>query len=160
SLWLAAFQSHLWNQVLNALIIDVCKPQQRTLHEIGRRDLSFFTELDPSQRDRLRATTLPLPSARLHLDDNDLKPRSDCVLAAEGLELRQVRVKYPRDSFFSKGMRPATFQPAALTHTTAPDELYPSRQKLTIHFALPRGSYATILVKQIAGSTGNIETDE
>jgi tRNA pseudouridine13 synthase len=94
---------------------------------------------------------LPLPSARLRLDDNRLKPIYDRILAAEGLELRQVRVKYPRDSFFSKGLRPATVRPDALTHSAAPDELYPSRQKLTLRFALPRGSYATILVKRIVG---------
>jgi len=160
SLWLAAFQSHLWNLVLNALVNEVCQPQQLSPYRIGHKKLSFFTNLDALQRDRLQSALLPLPSARLHLDDCNLKPIYDRVLAAEGLELRQVRVKYPRDSFFSKGLRPATFQPAELAHTAAADELDPGQKKLTLQFTLPRGSYATVLVKQIVGPTGNIETDD
>jgi tRNA pseudouridine13 synthase len=90
---------------------------------------------------------LPLPSARLKLDDHPLKAVYDCVLAPEGMELRQVRVKYPRDSFFSKGERPAVFWPADLSRDLAADDLYPQRQKLTLRFTLPRASYATILIK-------------
>jgi tRNA pseudouridine13 synthase len=160
SLWLAAFQSHLWNLVLNALVNEVCKPQQLTPYRIGCRDLSFFNNLNASQRDRLHNVVLPLPSARLHLDDDWLRPIYDRVLAAEGMELRQVRVKYPRDSFFSKGVRPATFHPAGLTHAAAADELNPGQKRLTLQFTLARGSYATILVKQIVGPTGNIEIDD
>jgi len=73
------------------------------------------------------------------------------VLAAEGIELRQIRVKYPRDTFFSKGERPAVFRPGELAHQSAPDEIYKRRQKLTLRFTLPRGSYATILVKRVCG---------
>jgi tRNA pseudouridine13 synthase len=160
SLWLAAFQSHLWNQVLNALINEVCTPQQLAHYRIGSRDVAFFLTLDASHRDRLQNTRLPLPSARLHLEDNWLKPIYDRVLAAEGLALREVRVKYPRDSFFSKGLRSATVQPAGLRHVGTPDELYPGHKKLTLQFTLPRGSYATILVKRIVGPTEEVMPDD
>jgi tRNA pseudouridine13 synthase len=160
SLWLAAFQSHLWNQVLATVINEGCTANQLTLHKIGDRDAPFFANLDSSQRDQLLSTALPLPSARLHFDDNRLKPIYDRVLAAEGLELRQVRVKYPRDSFFSKGVRPATFQPAELSHAAASDEIYAGRQKLTLRFTLPRACYATILVKRIAGPLEESEAND
>jgi tRNA pseudouridine13 synthase len=71
------------------------------------------------------------------------------VLAASGLELRQVRVKYPRDSFFSKGWRSAIVVPRELTHALGSDELYAGRQKLALRFELPRGAYATMLVKRL-----------
>jgi tRNA pseudouridine13 synthase len=80
-----------------------------------------------------------------------LAPLYDQVLAAEGMELRQVRVKYPRDAFFSKGERGLVFRPGELWHAAAADEIYPRRQKLTLRFTLPRGSYATILVKRVCG---------
>ena len=160
SLWLAAFQSYLWNQVLDAVVRDVCRPQQLTLQRVGSRDLNFFTNLDSSQRSRLRSAQLPLPSARLHFDDADaLKPIYERVVAAEGLELRQIRVKYPRDSFFSKGLRPATFQPEELSHAISEDELYSGRRKLTLRFALPRGCYATILVKRLVGQTDDLHDE-
>jgi tRNA pseudouridine13 synthase len=160
SLWLAAFQSHLWNQVLAASINQVCKPEQCLNHTIGGRPLPFFLELDASQRSRLHAQSLPLPSARLHLDDSPLKTLYDQTLAAEGLELRQIRVKYPRDTFFSKGDRSAVFQPGEFSHALAADDFYPASQKLTLRLTLRRGSYATILVKRIVGNAADDLADD
>jgi len=160
SLWLAAFQSHLWNQVLAASISQVCRPEQCLPHTIGGRQVPFFLELDASQRSRLHAQLLPLPSARLHLDDSPLKSLYGQTLAAEGLELRQIRVKYPRDTFFSKGDRPGVFKPGEFSHALAADDLYPASQKLTLRFTLPRASYATILVKRLAGPAADTLADE
>jgi tRNA pseudouridine13 synthase len=160
SLWLAAFQSDLWNQILAALIERTCQPSQRTIVAIGRRELPFVTQLTPGQLAQLTSTTLPLPSARLKLDDDPLQRLYDEVLAREGLELRQMRVKYPRDSFFSKGERPATFRPSDVSHELSVDELYPPKQKLTLCFALPRGCYATIVVKRIFGQATTGDDDD
>lgn len=155
SIWLAAFQSHLWNQVLAALIGQVCLPEHLRQHPIGRREVPFYQVLDDDQRRQLHNARLPLPSARLHLDDGPVKCLYDEVLAREGIELRQVRLKYPRDSYFSKGERPAVFSVGEFTHAAAVDELEPGRQKLTLGFTLPRGSYATILVKRVTGDSGD-----
>jgi tRNA pseudouridine13 synthase len=151
SLWLAAYQSHLWNQILAALLLDVCRPEQLKPHEVGRRSLPFFTSLQPKQADLLQASLLPLPSARLHLEAGPLAELYSRVLSAEGTALREIRIKSPRDSFFSKGERPALQRPEQLEQALAEDELYPGRQKLTLKFTLSRGSYATILVKRITG---------
>jgi tRNA pseudouridine13 synthase len=151
SLWLAAFQSHLWNQILAALVRQVCRPGQCVQHPIGGRELPFFSDLDAEQRNEFARTSLPLPSARLHLEGSPLQDLYNRVLAAEGLELRQVRVKYPRDSFFSKGERPGVITPGNLSHDLAADEIYTGRKKLTLRFTLPRAAYATILVKQLTG---------
>ena len=58
-------------------------------------------------------------------------------------------MKYPRDSCFSKGMRRVLIRPAGLTSSVTDDELHDRRSKLTLSFDLPRGSYATILVKRL-----------
>jgi tRNA pseudouridine13 synthase len=141
----------LWNQILATLVKQTCRPEQLTSLTIGRRDVPFFTSLGDEQRNELASAILPLPSARLHLDDGPLKSLYDQVLAAEGMELRQVRVKYPRDTFFSKGDRRAVFRPGELWHSPAADEIYKRRHKLELRFTLPRGSYATILVKRVCG---------
>ena len=52
-----------------------------------------------------------------------MKQLVDEVLAAEEMELRQVRLKFPRDTFFSKGERPAIFFPAGVAHEIAADDL-------------------------------------
>jgi tRNA pseudouridine13 synthase len=151
SLWLAAYQSHLWNQMLAAVLEANCRPEDLRWQRIARHDLPFYTALPDEHRQWLLDFQMPLPSARLHLEPGDLKDLIDDVMAAEGLELREVRVKYPRDSFFSRGERPAVFRPEQLQHQSAPDELYPGRHKLTLQFSLRRGSYATIFVKRITG---------
>jgi tRNA pseudouridine13 synthase len=153
SLWLAAFQSHLWNQALAQVIRQTCRSQQLTAIRIAGRDLPLFTGLEQAQADELREAVLPLPSARLHLDEGPLKSLYDDVLARDGLSLRQIRVKYPRDAFFSRGDRRAVFQPDGLEHEAADDDLYPHRQKVRLRFALSRGTYATMLVKRVTGAT-------
>lgn len=161
SLWLAAFQSHLWNQLLAASIRQHCTTSPLTTQIIGGRELPLFRDLTTSEREALHPLSLPLPSARLHLEEGKLKSLVERVLAAEGIELRQVRVKYPRDSFFSKGDRAAVFQPADFTSGAAADELFPGQQKLALEFTLARGSYATILVKSATGTDpGSVVDDE
>ena len=93
--------------------------------------------------------SLPLPSARLHLEPGPLLDLYESVLADEGLSLREVRVKYPRDCFFSKGERPAIVLPRALKMTADEDDLNPGRARVTLEFVLPRGAYATIFVKRL-----------
>jgi tRNA pseudouridine13 synthase len=159
SLWLAAYQSHLWNQMLAAVLEANCPPEDLRKQRIARQELPFFTKLPAEDRDWLHAFQMPLPSARLHLEPGDLKDLIDDVMSAEGMELREVRVKYPRDAFFSRGERPAIFRPEYLTHETADDELYPGRSKLTLKFTLRRGSYATIFVKRITGLAWADEED-
>jgi len=151
SLWLAAFQSHLWNQILARLIRTEVSPEACSDFSVGPAGLPFFTQLSDAGRASLRSAVLPLPSARLHLDGHRWQPLYAAALAQEGLELRQIRVKYPRDTFFSKGDRPTLFQPRELRHTLAADELHSGKQQLTLNFTLPRGSYATIVIKRLCG---------
>jgi tRNA pseudouridine13 synthase len=75
--------------------------------------------------------------------------RIEQVVRANGLELRELRVKYPRDNFFSKGSRPALVEVGSVHREAANDDLYPGRHKLALAFDLPRGSYATMLVKRV-----------
>jgi tRNA pseudouridine13 synthase len=161
SLWLATFQSHLWNQILASFIRQAVGEDVCSTLAVGPSEMPFFGSLNDEQRRGLHRAVLPLPSARLHWEDDALQPLYDRVLATEGMEIRQVRVKYPRDSFFSKGERRAVFQPGDLSHELADDELYPGQKKLTLRFVLPRGCYATILVKRLFGDDeGMVEEGE
>ncbi|MBI3463053.1 MAG: tRNA pseudouridine(13) synthase TruD [Planctomycetes bacterium] len=149
SLYLAAFQSFLWNRLLAAFLRQECRPQQ--LFDVPLRigSVPFFRPLDDAQRESLRTRLLPLPSARMRLEEGPTKQLVEQVLGELGLQQRQLRVKYPRDSFFSKGNRAAIFPVTALDHRDEADDLYARRRKLMLRFDLPRGSYATILVKRL-----------
>ncbi len=153
-MWLSAFQSAVWNRLLAESLQDVCRPEQLFVVDFGERPAPFYLALDESQRRELINLDLPLPSGRLKLQSGPLYDRLHRVLAEFGLLPREMRVKYPRDSFFSKGDRAAVYVPAQLEYQTEPDEVYVGRQKLTLAFDLPRGSYATILIKRLSEVAG------
>ena len=152
-LYLAAYQSHLWNRMLATWLKEHCRPEQLIPIRLRLGDVPMPRALDPAQRTALAALQLPLPSARLKLDPAD--PRAHlihAVLADEGFPLNEMRIRGLREPFFSKGERAALCLPTLLEHEISSDERHPGRRKLVLHFELPRGSYATLLVKRVQQS--------
>lgn len=150
SLWLAAYQSDLWNRCLAHSLLHAVNSDRLFPVELATSQVPFFRDLNESESAELRELTLPLPSARLHLDPGPLLDLYERVLSGQGMTLRELRVKYPRDSFFSKGDRMAIVRPDDLRmQRSGEDELNPGRERVTLEFVLPRGAYATILVKRL-----------
>lgn len=148
-MYLAAFQSAIWNKLLALWLKQQCGAEQLFDVPLQLGAVPFFRQLSPEQYATFAAAALPLPSARLHLPPGQLCDLVQQAAAAFGMTVRELRVKYPRDSFFSKGNRAAVAFAEHLRHELADDDLYPGRKALTLHFVLPRGAYATILVKRI-----------
>jgi len=154
SIYLAAFQSFVWNRMLAELLRARVGADRLTQIPVAGQPMPFPRGLKPGELEALRATELPLPSARSR---GDLGPWQEVVeraLAPLGLALGQLRVKYPRDSFFSKGRRPALALPSQLDHRVDRDELHGGRRKIVLSCELPRGAYATILTRRIAAAAG------
>lgn len=149
SLWLAAFQSDLWNLMLSAWLQQYVDRARLFKVELATADVPFYSQLTDVERQGLSATQLPLPSARLHLDPGPILDLYENVLTEEGLSLRELRVKYPRDSFFSKGERSAIVIPRDLRLHADEDDMNSGCHRVTLQFVLPRGAYATIFVKRL-----------
>lgn len=149
-LYLSVYQSYLWNRMLARWLQQRCRPEQLRDVELRLGPVPFPTGLDEEQRHTLAELQLPLPSARLKLDEADpLAPLVHGVLAEEGLTLRDMQVRGVRELFFSRGERAALCMPDALTAQFAADELHRGRYKLILGFDLPRGCYATMIVKAV-----------
>jgi tRNA pseudouridine13 synthase len=158
SLYFSAFQSHLWNLELARLIERTTRPEQREVVEFKVAKLPIHRGLDPEQAALLTAAQLPLPASRTPLPAEG--PVRDAVLEVVGgfgFAWEDLRVKHLKDVFFSKGSRPALFFAQNLSHSTADDDLYPGRKKIALGFELPKGAYATLVVKRVtdAASGGN-----
>lgn len=71
------------------------------------------------------------------------------VLTPLEMTIPEIRLKYPRDTFFSKGTRSCWIGVPGLTYSFLEDELNPGREAIQLRFSLPKGCYATMIVKQL-----------
>jgi tRNA pseudouridine13 synthase len=150
SLYLSAYQSYLWNGILARALEQLCRPEQLISVELRLGRLPMHRRLDETQRAQLRRLLLPLPSARLRLDPEDPRaPLIHATLAQEGISLGELKIKAFREPFFGKGERSALCLPANFANLVENDEAHFGQSKLVLAFDLPRGSYATLIVKRI-----------
>lgn len=159
-LYLSAYQSHLWNRILARWVEQHCRPARIVPVQLRLGAVPMFRNLDEAQRATLAALTLPLPTARTPLDPADARtPLVETVLAEEGLTVSQLKLRGFREMFFSKGDRAALCVPVIPDETLDADELNRGRHKLLLQFDLPRGSYATLIVKRLLADEANDQTN-
>ena len=150
-LYLSAWQSHLWNQMLKRLLEETVPSTEWIPLELKTATVSFPAELSADLCKELRATRLQLPSARVKHDEQPTRRLLEECLADEELQVRDLRVRDVRDCFFARARRSAIVIPGNLVAESAEDELDEKNTKLTLGFDLPSGSYATIVVKRLTG---------
>ncbi len=141
----SAYQSYLWNRTLAEVLRDLPDTYE-VPYDAGRH--RFYRSLEPAVHDRLCELSIPLAAPGQGFEGAAAEAAAR-VLAEEKVELRQFRLKKLRRTFFGKGMRPAIVAPAGLSSEAGEDELNRGRRKLALRFDLPKGSYATILLKRL-----------
>jgi tRNA pseudouridine13 synthase len=148
-LYLSAYQSHLWNRMLARWLRDHFRSDQLVDVELRTGTVPMHRQLEEAQRQELTALELPLPTARGDLSADDSRSAlMDAILAEDGLTRSQLKVKGLRELFFSRGQRAALSMPAELEYEIGEDECNKGRKKVAMAFELPRGSYATLMVKR------------
>lgn len=148
-LYLSAYQSHLWNRALAHWIRNrFAEASLRTFNLRGGQ-LPFVTAMTEAQRQMVSDPLIPLPSPRLAIGDDPVSLALQAVLEEEGITLDALRLRGFKKMFFSRGARAAWCFPPALAYNSGTDELHVARHKLQLNFELPRGSYATLLIKRI-----------
>lgn len=149
SLYLSAYQSHLWNGLLAAWL-DANVPAERLLRiKLIKGLIPMHRPFEGPAWETLSRLRLPLAQHRVTLDDSDpIKPLFERILADEGVTLDQFRLRGFKTMFFSRGDRPALCLPLQLQGDTKADDLHRDRVRLDLSFDLPRGAYATLLIKR------------
>ena len=145
---LYAWQSHLWNRALVEWLRAELPVEQRLLLESEEGPLVAWPGALPAA---LAARgTLRLPGERLE-DVLDARERAlfEGVLAAEELAPEQMATDVP--GFHLKGEeRELVLRPAHLrVRPSEPDNLNPGAWAVRVRFELPRGGYATLVVKRL-----------
>jgi tRNA pseudouridine13 synthase len=149
SIYVAAFQSQLWNQVVAQWWRNQLPEDQLLKIQGSGSELVFPASMNAELAAKARRLQVPLPSARQKDWDPVIGGLLDTVLTQYGMQRHEIRLKYPRDTFFSKGVRDVMLIPKGLKWHKALDEVVGRDNvfKLKLDFSLLRGQYATMLIK-------------
>ncbi len=139
-MWVSAYQSHLWNETLRRLIVSgPSVPGEAGPYIFGK----------PSTR--LQEMKIPLPGRGMRFPD----PEAGLVLEEILRERRLRPAALEQEILPGLGMkaspREAWIIPQSFwSEGLQPDERYPGHSKLEVRFTLPKGCYATMMVKGLS----------
>ena len=144
----AAFGSHLWNELLRRLLRAEINDLKEVEAESGT--FLFWQSLDEPVLTYLRYLKLPTPAARMHFPDDFSRQLYCQVLEEYDLKFSSFRTRALSRVFFRSFERRVLLYPQDLQVIGyGQDELYPRKKCLILSFALPRGAFATMLIKRI-----------
>jgi len=147
SIYLTAYQSLLWNRIAARYL--ATRLEEISAHiEIAGERLPLYHELPPHLD---RDVVMPLPNHRAVYADPSLAAIVAQALAEEGLALNDLKARILKKAYLPKGKRALLLFPQDTSASPPePDDRFPDRSKLTLVFTLPRGSYATLVIKALA----------
>lgn len=149
-LLLSAFQSAVWNQMLKTAIMrQIAGTEEATIAGLQVRTIEVQGCELPVPDSPLSAVpaVLSLPSGRKGMMDEGSMRLSDLALSDFHMTTAEMKLSFPRDRWFSKGQRVTMIRPRDIAVEEGEDEVNYGRRKVRLSFELPRGCYATMLLK-------------
>ncbi|HOM93643.1 MAG TPA: tRNA pseudouridine(13) synthase TruD [Candidatus Saccharicenans sp.] len=144
----AAFGSYLWNELLRRLLRAKIEDLVEVEAESGT--FLFWHRLDEPTLAYLQQLKLPTPAARMHFPDDFSRQLYCQLLADHNLKFSSFRTRALSRVFFRSFERRVLLYPRDLQVVSqGEDELHPGSKSLILSFSLPRGSFATMLIKRI-----------
>ncbi|MCR4410152.1 MAG: tRNA pseudouridine(13) synthase TruD [Candidatus Saccharicenans sp.] len=144
----AAFGSYLWNELLRRLLKELITD----LHEVKAESglFYFWKTLDQPVFSYLQDLKLPTPSAKMQFPDERSRNLYLKILEENNLRFASFRTRALSRVFFRSFQRKVLLFPEGLEIVDRKeDELHPGKKALVLSFSLPRGAFATMLVKRI-----------
>jgi tRNA pseudouridine13 synthase len=147
---LNAYQSYLFNEVLRLRLEGLSAEHGFATRPVAYAFGSYvFPESYPQPLfESLRQATLPVPGYDTVVEDAAVRRIVEQVIAAEGIRLEDLRVRQMQKLSAHGVERPALVVPETFSEpVVSPDERYPGKVKMDLSFFLPRGAYATLVIK-------------
>ncbi|MCX8068453.1 MAG: tRNA pseudouridine(13) synthase TruD [Anaerolineae bacterium] len=146
SLYLAAYQSRLWNRIA-ARYLTVLLGNPEEFLEIAGEPLPLFSGM----ASRLPAgLAVLLPHHQARYEEPLLAKIVADVLAAEGLTVSDLKPRLLERAYLSRGERAlGLFPKDSEASEPLPDERFPGRWSVRLRFTLPPGSYGTLVIKAL-----------
>ena len=149
---LNAYQSFLYNEILSEYIEDLQRDHELEIDAVpySQGRFLFYRELPEKLCESLQGCALPVPGWDSRIEDPRIAAITDKILRREGIELGDLKVRQLSGIYINGVERPAVLLPREFSAGPAEeDEFYRRRKKITVRFFLPRGGYATLIVKRI-----------
>ncbi|MFH1227839.1 MAG: tRNA pseudouridine(13) synthase TruD [Planctomycetota bacterium] len=163
-LYLHAYQSYLWNKGLVRYLSDNSAFSTGGGPASGWRiphsefmkipymlgEFVFYRQLTVEALESLKGLSIPFMTHRTVYNDSAIRQIFEGILKEENIRVEDFKIRGMVKTYFRKGERNAIIFPDKLAVTAAEnDELNKGKQKMTVSFEIPRGAYATILVKRL-----------
>lgn len=150
SLYLAAYQSYLWNLVAASWLQEAYRRAAVASAEIEivARRYPVHVEMPSGPLEPLRALALALPAHTAVFRPVELAQVVERLMADEGLALADLKARILDRAYLTRGQRPLLVFPQGMqVDAPRPDEQFPGQQAVRARFSLPSGSYATLVCK-------------
>ena len=155
---LHAYQSLLFNQILSGHLEDLQRAHGFAVDPLAYSQGSFLfhRELPEVLFEQLKSRNLPVPGWDSRVTDPRIAEITARVLEQEGIQLKDLKVRQMSRIYINGVERPAILLPQEFRlEGIEEDELYKNRKKMTLRFFLPRGGYATLIVKRLEAGGGS-----
>ncbi len=138
-MFFSAYQSYIWNECVKLLVKENSSETFQVKYEAGR--LIF-----PRSWKNLKFDKFEMVAPGMNVSEEKMKI-INMVLRKEGLTLEDLKIE---EYFFKAHEREILVKPKNFSISELEDdEVNRGKQKVTVSFELPKGSYATIILKFI-----------
>lgn len=142
NMWVSTYQSDLWNETVRRLLA------ARELAGESAPGVAGPYVFANDRGARLGELVIPLPGKGMRFDDPETGIILEEVLRERRLRPAALEQELPGGAAFKASPRPVLMKPSGVwLDGPVPDDLYPGHSKVTLRFTLPKGCYATMLVK-------------
>lgn len=157
SFYFSAYQAFLWNEASRRTIASKIQTLIAYPGQVG--DYLFYKTIRKEESCALRALFLPTPASRMIFSDPAIKILYEKIFQENCIKAPMFNLTKIRQAYFKSIDRALIAIPSSLAFESTIDDLYPGKKKLLVGFILPRGSYATMLVKRIFANSHPIRND-
>lgn len=149
SMFFAAYQSFLWNETVRRLLLSLISKNNILIHRGIAGDYVFFNEIDRKNWQYLESLAIPTASSKVKMPDKIVEKFYHEILYERGVKPSMFNLRKLRQAFFKSVDRRVLVKPEQFEYKIEDDDIYKGKRKLFLQFILPRGSYATMLIKRI-----------
>ncbi|MEI8350445.1 MAG: tRNA pseudouridine(13) synthase TruD [Candidatus Omnitrophota bacterium] len=148
SLFFSAYQSHLWNELARRIIMHKVGGNLRFARGVIDNYL-FYTTIDTELFGYFKSLFVNGAASKTKMPNEFTQKLYEEILHENDLKPAMFNIRKIRQAFFKASERPFVVIPQSMVFDFSSDDVYHGKQKMLLQFSLPRGSYATMLVKRV-----------